>query len=44
MQNNTQHFNIVLTKKVDLQIYKRCDFNVCIGNNLLYNREVVKIN
>ncbi|HCX8987927.1 TPA: hypothetical protein O0122_001557, partial [Staphylococcus aureus] len=20
------------TKKVDLQIYKRCDFNVCIGN------------
>ncbi|KMR19579.1 hypothetical protein EU76_05735, partial [Staphylococcus aureus] len=22
MQNNTQHFNIVLTKKVDLQIYK----------------------
>ncbi|HDL9215854.1 TPA: hypothetical protein PY326_001833, partial [Staphylococcus aureus] len=26
MQNNTQHFNIVLTKKVDLQIYKRCDF------------------
>ncbi|MDT3789645.1 MAG: hypothetical protein ACM3KI_04230, partial [Bacillota bacterium] len=19
-------------KKVDLQIYKRCDFNVCIGN------------
>ncbi|MFW2680336.1 hypothetical protein ACN6L2_04200, partial [Staphylococcus aureus] len=23
MQNNTQHFNIVLTKKVDLQIYKR---------------------
>ncbi|HDB3527226.1 TPA: hypothetical protein O6P08_000345 [Staphylococcus aureus] len=31
MQNNTQHFNIVLTK-VDLQIYKRCDFNVCIGN------------
>ncbi|HCY0362351.1 hypothetical protein, partial [Staphylococcus aureus] len=25
MQNNTQHFNIVLTKKVDLQIYKRCD-------------------
>ncbi|EGQ1509906.1 hypothetical protein RAH64_11570, partial [Staphylococcus aureus] len=23
---------IVLTKKVDLQIYKRCDFNVCIGN------------
>ncbi|HAR3065748.1 hypothetical protein G0Z75_13940, partial [Staphylococcus aureus] len=21
-----------LTKKVDLQIYKRCDFNVCIGN------------
>ncbi|HCD1469447.1 TPA: hypothetical protein NBH43_002513, partial [Staphylococcus aureus] len=24
MQNNTQHFNIVLTKKVDLQIYKRC--------------------
>ncbi|UXV46824.1 hypothetical protein MUA68_08805 [Staphylococcus aureus] len=32
MQNNTQHFNIVLTKKVDIQIYKRCDFNVCIGN------------
>ncbi|WP_215388206.1 hypothetical protein [Staphylococcus aureus] len=32
MQNNTQHFNIVLTKKVDLQIYKRCDFNVYIGN------------
>ncbi|HHX0221570.1 TPA: hypothetical protein ACU3U8_001791 [Staphylococcus aureus] len=30
MQNNT--LNIVLTKKVDLQIYKRCDFNVCIGN------------
>ncbi|HCD3144981.1 TPA: hypothetical protein NBM80_002171, partial [Staphylococcus aureus] len=26
MQNNTQHFNIGLTKKVDLQIYKRCDF------------------
>ncbi|HCY0492540.1 hypothetical protein [Staphylococcus aureus] len=23
---------MVLTKKVDLQIYKRCDFNVCIGN------------
>ncbi|WP_257877342.1 hypothetical protein, partial [Staphylococcus aureus] len=20
------------TKTVDLQIYKRCDFNVCIGN------------
>ncbi|MGT0198193.1 hypothetical protein ACVNPZ_14650 [Staphylococcus aureus] len=33
MQNNTQHFNIVLTKKVDLQIYKRCDFNV-MGNDL----------
>ncbi|UMT76910.1 hypothetical protein ML437_07850 [Staphylococcus roterodami] len=32
MQNCNRHFNIVLTKKVDLKIYKRCDFNVCVGN------------
>ncbi|WP_078159108.1 hypothetical protein [Staphylococcus aureus] len=32
MQNNTQHYYIDFTRKVNLQIYKRCDFNVCIGN------------